>query len=419
MKPSKTKKVTFVNEKTLIVTVDIGKSIHYGYFRAPNNKEVKPFPFHNSWHSFEKFFSKICQFKKEQDLEDIVIGFESSGCYAEPLCHYLSKKPVKLVQINPMHTKRLKELTGNSPNKTDRKDTRVIADIISFGHALTVVVPEGAAAELRSLSHARERAVRYRTVASNQLQDLMFKIFPEFLSIMNNTSTKSAIYLMKNTPSPEDIVHLGLETLTNVLKKVSRGRLGIERAKELFEAALNSVGIEQGKKSILLEIEHLIFQIENKSRFIVFLEKQMNEYLKQIPYSRYLLSIRGISTITAGGLIGEVGDFKAFDRIREIEKLAGLNLYEVSSGAHRGRRHISKRGRSLMRKLLYYAAVNTVKSYGIMHEHYQKMIKGGKPKTKALIAIARRLLSIIFALVRNKTIYVDHYNDNHNCKDAA
>lgn len=110
----------------------------------------------------------------------MVVGFESTGQYAEPLLHYLTKRRVALVQVNPMHTKRLKELQGNSPNKTDQKDPKVIADIIELGHALTVIIPEGAAAELRRLTQARERAIQRRTALFNQLQDLVFVLFPEF-----------------------------------------------------------------------------------------------------------------------------------------------------------------------------------------------------------------------------------------------
>ena len=417
MKTSKTKKVKVVNKKMLIVAVDIGKNIHYGYFRTPDNKEVKPFPFHNSRHSFNEFWRKMYKFQQEQGLEEIVVGFESSGCYAEPLCHYLKNKPVKLVQVNPMHTKRMKELTDNSPNKTDRKDPCVIADIISLGHALTVIIPEGSAAELRSLSHARERAVKDRTGASNQLQDLMFKIFPEFLSIMKDPSTKSALYLMKNYPGPEDIVNLGFESLVTILKKVSRGRLCDEKAQELFVAAQRSIGIVQGKHGILMDIKHLINQIESLNTFIKTLERKMEDYLQQIPYSKSILSIKGISTVTAGGLIGEVGDFNAFDAIKELEKLAGFDLYEVSSGKHKGQRHISKRGRALMRKLLYYAAVNVVKSNGIMYTQYHAMLERGIPKTKALIAVARKLLKLIYAVARDNTMYVKNFN--HKSKIAA
>ena len=411
MKTSKTKKVKVVNEKMLIVTVDIGKNIHWGYMRAPHGQEVKPFSFHNSGQSFKKFWEKICQFKMAQGLEEVVIGFESSGCYAEPLCHYFKNKPVKLVQVNPMHTKKVKELTGNSPNKTDKKDPRVIADIISLGHALTVVIPEGAAAELRRFSQARERAVKDRTVASNRLQKLMFIIFPEFLSIMKNPLNKSSIYLMKKHPTQEDIVKLGVDSLENILKKVSRGRLGNTCAKELYKAAQDSIGIDQGKQGILMEIKHQIYLIENNNEFIDTLEKQMEKYLKQIPYSKSILSIKGIGRITVAGLIGEVANFKTFDTYKEIEKMAGLDLYEVSSGKHKGQRRISKRGRSLMRKLLYFAAINTVKSKGIMNSRYQAMLARGMPKTKALIAIARKLLRLIYAIARDNNKYIEN-----NCK---
>ena len=229
MEDIKAKKVKSINEKTLIVAMDIGKWVHHAYFRAPNGREMKSFPFSNSRDSFENMWTRICQFKAQQGLEEVVVGFESTGPYAEPMCHFLSKKPVRLVQVNPVHTKRLKELTGNSPNKSDQKDPRVIADIISLGHALSLVVPEGPTAQLRRLTQARERAMKRRIALSNQLQHLMFVIFPEFLALMKDLSCKSAIYLIKNYPTPESIVGLGLEGLTMQLKRVSRGKLGRER----------------------------------------------------------------------------------------------------------------------------------------------------------------------------------------------
>jgi transposase len=419
MKSSKPKKVKLINKKTMLTTIDIGKNIHYGYFRAPDGCELKAFSFYNSKKSFHRFWRKMCQFKRQHQLQDIVIGFESTGPYAEPLYHYLKKKPVQLVQINPMHSKRVKELAGNSPNKTDRKDPRVIADIICLGHALTLVVPEGAAAQLRRLTHSRERALKARTVMLNQLQHLIFVIFPEFLSIMKNMSTKTAAYLLKHQPTPESIVALGVDDLQQVIKKVSRGKLARQRAKELFEAAKNSVGIGEGKDSIVLEIEHLNAMIENENRFIESLEKQMVCYLEQIAYSVSLLSIKGFGVVTVAGLIGEVGDFKKFDTHSEIMKLAGFDLFEVSSGQHQGQRHITKRGRALMRKLLFFAAINAVKTHGIMHARYHQMLDNGKPKVKALVAISRKLLRLVFALARDNTMYIENYDPRHKYKLAA
>jgi transposase len=415
---SKTQKIRNINQKTLVATLDIGKMVHYGYLRAPNGKDVKPFRVHNFSKGFEKFWAKVVQFKRQQGLEDIVIGFESTGPYAEPLFHYLKDKPVKLVQINPMHSKRLKDMTGNSPNKTDKKDPRVIADVICLGHALTVVIPEGAAAQLRRLTQARERAVKRHTAMFNQLQNLIFVIFPEFCRILK-PSTKSAMYLIKNHTTPESIYAMSVESLARLLKKVSRGRLGQELAKELFQAARDSIGIHEGKEAIILEIDHLVSKIENENSFLDRLEKKMADYLSQIPYSGSLVSIKGIGVITVAGLIGEVGDFRKFRTISEITKLAGLDLYEVSSGQHEGQRRISKRGRSLMRKLLYFAALHAIRSSGIMHEPYQQMLERGMPKVKALIAISRKLLRIMFALARDNTEYVKDHDQIHHCKLAA
>jgi transposase len=252
----------------------------------------------------------------------------------------------------------------------------------------------------------------------NQLQHLVFVIFPEFSSIMK-PSTKSAMYLIKHHTTPESIFAMGLEALAAVMKKVSRGKLGHERAKKLFEAARDSIGIYEGKESILLEINHLVSNIENEDRFIDHLQQQMTNYLGQIPYSRSLLSIKGIGEITAAGLIGEVGDFRKFRTISEMMKLAGLDLYEVSSGKHKGQRRISKRGRSLMRKLLFFAAINAVKSNGIMHGPYQQMLDRGMPKIKALTAISRKLLRIMFALARDNTEYVRNHNQIHHFRLAA
>ena len=420
MESNKAKKVKTINEKTMIVTLDIGKGFHYAYFRAPSGKDIKPFRFYNLKKDFDNFWKKLSKFKKEHRLKEIVTGFESTGPYAEPLFHFLRHKPVKLVQINPVHSKRLKDLTDNSPSKTDRKDPRVIADVISLGHALTLVVPEGPSAELRRLTQARERVLKRRTAALNQIQDLIFVMFPEFLTIMKNISTKTAAYLIKQYPAPEDIVTLGVGPLAKIIRKISRGKLGEKRAQELYNAAKNSVGIVEGKRSILVEIEYLISRIDADSRFIANLEKQMGMYLEKIPYSHSLYSIKGFGTVTVAGLIGEVGDFKKFDTISEIMKLAGLDLYEVSSGKHRGHRHISKRGRPLMRKLLFFAAINAVKSNGIMHEPYQQMLERGKPKVKALTAISRKLLRIVFALVRDETVYEENHNKMyHDLKLAA
>jgi len=410
VKKIKPKKTKAVNQKVLIATVDGGKDKHYGYYRGPDGTECKAFDFWNNGRGFEEFWERISSAARTQGLEEIIVGFESTGPYMEPLVQFLrSSKSVRLVQVNPMHTKRLKELTGNSPLKTDRKDPKVIADIIELGHALTVVIPEGPAADLRRLTQARERTIESRTRLFNQLQSLLVISFPEFLQVMTDVKTASAQHLLRHYPTAEEIVALGEASLSTLLRKVSRGKLREDRARALFEAASESVGVREGRSSMLLEIRLMLETIASYDRFIDRLEAEMVRHLEQIPYSRVILSLKGIGSVTAAGLIGEVGDFTKFGTISEVMKLAGLDLYEVSSGKHRGKLRISKRGRPLLRKLLYFAALSAVRKGGTMHEWYRRALGRGMIKTKALVAVSRKLLGIIFALVRNHSVYVENY----------
>ena len=87
-------------------------------------------------------------------------------------------------------------------------------------------------------------------------------------------------------------------------------------------------------------------------------------------------------------------------------KPAGLDLYEISSGKRRGERRISKRGKSLPRKILYYAAIQIIRKNGITCEYYANLTSRGMKGMMALDAVFRKLLRIIYAIVR----------DNSECK---
>jgi len=139
------------------------------------------------------------------------------------------------------------------------------------------------------------------------------------------------------------------------------------------------------------------------------IEAEMEVTLGRIPYSTRLLSIKGLGIVSVAGLIGEVGDFSKFSTQSEILKLAGLDLYEISSGKRKGQRRISKRGRGLLRKILYYAAIQTIRKNGILYEYYTRLTDRGMTRMRALIAVSRKLLGIIHALVRDDTDYVGQH----------
>jgi transposase len=159
----------------------------------------------------------------------------------------------------------------------------------------------------------------------------------------------------------------------------------------------------------VLDIHHILVQLETVNAFIEEIEAEMAKALERIPCSMRILSMKGLGVVTVAGLIGEVGDFSKFRTQSEIMKLAGLDLYEISSGKRKGQKRISKRGRSLLRKILYNAAVGTIRKNGIMCTQYEKLIGRGMKRTPALIVIAKKLLRIIHAMLRDDRDYIRTY----------
>ena len=403
------KKIRMVKEGTLIATVDIGMTTNTGYCTTIDGRDIKPFKFENTREGFEKFLYMIVASKNKFGCTEIMVGYESTGPYAEPLAQYLMDKPVTVVQVNPLHTKRLKEVNDNSPGKTDDKDPRVIGDVLRLGHALSVVVPEGDAAYLRRLNNGRERHVGERTALLNQIQQLVFLIFPEFKKVFKDVTIKTPRHILKIYTTPERIRTLDKDALGEEIRKRSWGKFGMREAEALINLARTTVGIKEGVAGIALDIQHVLVQLEALNAFIEEIETEMKKALDRIPYSARILSIKGLGVVTVAGLIGEVGDFSKFRTQAEIMKLAGLDLFEISSGKRKGQKRISKRGRHLLRKILYNAAVGTIRKNGIMCDCYARLIARGMVRTSALIVVAKKLLRIIHAMLRDGRDYIHNY----------
>jgi len=391
-----------VNPKTMIITVDIAKNSHWVYFRSGSGFESKVFEIKNDYEGFEKLMIKIKQFKNQYNLSKLIFGYESTGPFAEPLIHFLTDKDIKLIQVNPRHVKRTKDISDNSPLKTDKKDPKIIADLIQLGNYLQVINPQKEIANLRRLSGTRERLVNMRTRLYNILHSQVYLIFPE-LTCAADLKRKSIQWLLKEYSFPSSISKLNFDDFEQNLKKISRGTLKKEKIQSIYQISKTSIGIKEGREAIYLEIKMLIKQIEETNINIQEVESQMKNELEKVSYSKYLLSLPGIAHVSAAILIGEVGGFTNYKNAKQVEKLAGLNLFENSSGRRRGMHFISKRGRSILRKTYYYIALNSIRKNCIFHNDYKKYTAKGKPHYKAIIAIARKLVKLTFALAKKET----------------
>ncbi len=407
MKKSRSRQLELVNSKALIVGVDIAKIDHYARFIHPDGRTSKSFCFKNTKHGFQKLTQSISTEVKNGNYTSVIIGFESTGHYWKPLAYHLEgMKNINLVQVNPAHVKKAKEIYDCSPSKTDPKDTGIIGMLIQMGRFQHLNLPKGDFLSLRIFARQREQKIVELGVQRNILHSHVDSIFPEYGKVFKKLESKTSLYLLKRYAIPARFVKLGRVRLSNTLRKVSRGKISEERARQLLEAAKSSIGLTEGVEAILFAIKSTVTNISKIQREIIEIDKLLVESLKAIPYADQLLSIHGIGPVSLSIILGELGDLSRYRKANEILKMAGLNLFEISSGQHKGRRRISKRGRPLLRKTLFFAALRMVKSRGIFRKDYLRLTEMNKmQKTKAVVALSRKLLRVLFALARDKVYY--------------
>ena len=409
MRNSKEQRLKFVHS-ALIAGIDVGKFNYLSSLQLSRDKELNMSKFSNTTDDFEDFLNTMNQFKEKYKCNRIVAALEPTGHYWENLAYWLDAHQVPLVNINTLYTKRAKDLENNSPGKTDPKDARIIADLTSQGKFLRCILPKGIFAELRELSKLREQLVVDLNRKTNILHTIMDGLFPGFSNCFSDLLGKSSLYLILHYPTPEELLKLGEDRLTKELHKVSRGKIGQEKAQLLLAKAKVSPFLKEAMASRKLSLKLTLRSISILKEQIADVEKELTDKLKLISYSKYLLSIKGIGVITLACILGETGDLKDYRVAEEVIKLAGLNLYEVSSGTHKGRKRITKRGRALLRKLLYLAVLRLIHKDGLFYPYYQHLLQERKMiKNKAIVACMRKLLRIIFALARDERNFSQIY----------
>lgn len=394
--------------KSMMVSCDVGSEYHYALMSHPDGRrKSKPFKFSNDREGFEILYKKIQEKNKIWKLPNITFGMEATGNYSDGIAHFLINKGIEVVLVNGFYTKRLKELPDNSPLKSDMKDPVVISDIMRLGYVMKYWKPEGPAAELRYLNQFRVKVMKKRIASLNQVQNALILVFPEFIKAINGIQSKTAAYLIsEGYHDPQKVINCDREELIANVQKVSRRKKkAVELVDRLIAVAKLSTGIIEGKSCILEEIKWNHAQITEIDKKLEEIELKMKEQCDLIPWSKFLFSVKGFGTVIVSGLIGEIGDFSRFNDIKEIEKFAGLNLYEVSSGKHKGTRRISKRGRGYLRHILYIAALSQIRNDPTIKAWYKTMKSKGKHSFSALIAVARKALRMSYGLVKHEVDY--------------
>ncbi|OAA91297.1 Transposase IS116/IS110/IS902 family protein [Clostridium ljungdahlii] len=204
---------------------------------------------------------------------------------------------------------------------------------------------------------------------------MLDQIFPEYNKLFSDIWGVSSKAVLEKCQTPEGVLELDINDLTELLKTKSKGRLGFNKAEEIQNAAKNTFGIKIAKKVFKFQIEQLISQV-------LFLEKQMKSLDSEIEfyYSQFdchLTTIPGI-----GPTVKQSGQF-----------LSNKNK-------------MSKRGSPYLRRALFLSASTCVLHDSPLNEYYNKKRSEGKHHLVAVGATSNKLTRIVFAVMRDNKDYV-------------
>lgn len=150
-------------------------------------------------------------------------------------------------------------------------------------------------------------------------------------------------------------------------------------------------------------------------------KKQIDEILQQIkklfqskpePYKKLTkaATIKGIGEITVIIILAETNCFEHVENINQLISYAGLDVVLNESGKKKGKTTISKKGNKFIRRALFMPAMSACKHNQKMKETFARLVSKGKNKKVAIIAVARKLLILIYTLWKNDAEYISDYN---------
>ena len=406
----KNKKLSFISDDMLIWGCDVGSETHYMRAIDTRGRELSKsaYSFNKNQEGFQSAKEWAVRIAAEHDKSQIVLGLEPTGHYWFCLATWMIANGISVVQVNPYAVKQTKEVEDNSQLKDDRKDPKLIANLVKDGNFGMPYLPEKIYAELRRLSMFRDQLNEDRIRTINRMHREMKIYFPEYKDALGKVDGAFSLELLKEAPFPEELTALGEEGIRQIWHAAKlRGR-GYSRAREILQYAKASVGIKDGSIASKAAVKWFVQKIMELDVELAVIENQINQKCQEIPHTGNVLEISGIGENTLSGILAEMGDISRFDDVKEIQKLSGLGLVACSSGKHKGETKISHRGRKRLRYWLFQAAKSAVahaEEFKELHMYYTTRADNPLKKMQSLIVIACKLLRIIYTILNTGTFY--------------
>ena len=392
----------------IYVGIDVAKDKH-DCFAISSDGEVlfEKFTIKNTLDGFNSLINSIFNFEK--DLNKIKVGLEATGHYSNNIVNFLINKGFSLYLINPLQTNLFRKGQSLRKTKTDKLDARIIATMLISGNLQPYSKKLYHISELKSLVRHRFRLVKERSKCKVSFSRLLTILFPELENVVWSTSQKSSLYLLFELPSAYDIANCNLKHLTSILKKYSNGKYTRDKAIEIRELARNSIGSISPAQS---------FEMKQVIQSILFYQSQIDEIDKELKrlvtnLNTPILSIPGISYVSAAFILAEIGDINNFDSPAKVQAFAGLDPSTYQSGKYTATHtRMVKRGSKYLRWALLNASRLVAMRDKTFHDYKEKKLSEGKHYFVALSHVTKKLIRVIFYLLKTGKTYQPQHLSN-------
>ena len=305
----------------ILVGVDVGKNSHYFTIVNKDDGEVllEPRKINNDLKGFDSLLSSIKPYKDS----DILIGIEDTGHYHFTLMKYLLDRNYTVALINPVTTDLTRRASG-SVSKTDKLDTLTICDVLASNSKKKPYriskINRFDLYEQRCLTRHHHNLKEELNVYSNRLQKCIDIVFPEYNSLFE--SKYGIVYnnILKTFTSAANIAKADIRSLRKCFEYKGQGKRISLTADKLKQVAKDSIGIDS--TSEVIQIRHLIDQIELINKQLEEIDKKIEEFSKQA--NSPITSIPGISHFSGTSILAEIGDINNFSNHKQIIKYAGV-----------------------------------------------------------------------------------------------
>lgn len=387
----------------IYVGIDVASENHeVAICDEQGEKLCKVFTIENNRKGYEALESTIVSYSKEMDYTDIEIGLESTGHYSDNILSFLIKKRLSVKGFNPLAVNLLRKSSTLRKTKTDKSDAMFLARMLVNDSSKPYKESVAQIAELKTLTRSRHRLVAEISEHKVQINRLVQIVFPEYIGFFSDLHGATSHAVLSEFPSAERIADANIVRLTNVLRNSSKHRFGREKSEKLRNLARKSIGNANRGQS---------FELQSHLRTVKFLNeelKQLEQTIKEImlEIDSPIMTIKGIGFATGAAIVAEIGDINSFQNPSQLTAFAGIEPSQYQSGKYSASNTpMVKRGSKYLRYALLTAARTVSFHTPEFKEYRRKKLAEDKHFFVVMSHVAKKLLRLIFALLKNNDCY--------------